>query len=128
MNKAGSLFYYASVVSALPAFENLPSYNVTVEDDFVYITEGQLVEVPINDISAIPEIYNVIRESSPNLVVAMTGKSCSYSSSERIKRAADDSPKAEPAPFIVRPEDKILFYADKTPVLKVRRSISVKNF
>lgn len=100
-------------------FESLSSYNVTLEDNIDSITEAQLAIVQTNDLNAIPEIYNMIRESSPNLIVAVTGKSCAYSSWERVRRATgNESISAQPPGL--RIQDKgVLFYSNGYPKVQV---------
>ena len=117
MNNAGSLTFLPSVEFGLSVFENLSSYNVTIGDDLESVPEGQLVLVQVTDLNAIPEIYNMVKESSPNLIVALTGKSCGYSSSERIKRQAP--PRSDSLHLIINDDKKIRFYADKSPSIKV---------
>jgi hypothetical protein len=87
-----------------------------VEDNLESIAEGQLALIQVTDLNAIPEIYNMVQESSPNLVVALTGKNCGYGSLERAKRSA--SATSNTTHFIINTEE-ILFYAEKNPMIKV---------
>lgn len=118
LNNAGSLTYLTSVESALSVFENLSPYNITVEDDLESITEGQLALIQINDLNAVPDIYNMVRESTPNLIVALTGKSCGYATLERVKRVSGSVNNTK---HLIINQTEILFYADKNPLIKFNK-------
>ncbi|KAL7289921.1 hypothetical protein TKK_0016308 [Trichogramma kaykai] len=128
LNNAGSLTYLPSVESALSVFENLSLYNISysTERDLDSVSEGQLAILQVSDLNAIPEIYNLLRELSPNLKVALTGKTCSHTN-DRIKRQAVDNEKVEKAPVpVIVSEPGILFYSGQAPMIKINKEDAVQ--
>ncbi|XP_066581435.1 V-type proton ATPase subunit S1-like [Prorops nasuta] len=105
------LTYLTAVETPLNAFEDLPLYNQTSKEEIDSISEGHLVFMPVIDLDAISEMYKEIKESTSNVVAAVTGKYCSYSRSERIKRAVGDNNQTA---FIIH-NDKVLFYCSQPP-------------
>ena len=95
LKDGGSLVYLPAVESPLSTFENLRLYNVTVEEELESVSDGQLIITKAADLDDVSETFNMVKESSPNLVAALTGKSCIYSRSERVRRAVNDSTQAE---------------------------------
>ncbi|CAD1475129.1 unnamed protein product [Heterotrigona itama] len=106
-----SLRYFPAVEKAVNTVEDLPSYNQTYNDYVDFISDGQLLIVPISNLDVIPETYKTIKDSSPNLIAILTGKACSYRRSERIKRDTNE-------PFLVA-SNRVLFYASKPLSLKL---------
>lgn len=78
------------------------------------VSEKQLFIMPINNLDIILEIYKTIKESSPNLVVILTGRCCSYRRSERIKRDAS----SDNSTFVVK-SNRVLLYSSQPLSLKV---------
>lgn len=128
LTKLGNLIYLPSVESAYSVFENLPNYNVSREETIEAVTDSHLVIVELADLDGIPDMYKVVQESSNNLVVAVTGKACSYSNPEKIKRSLPiferSKRQAKKEEFIIG-GDQVLMYADKYPMIKV---ICCNNF
>lgn len=117
-HSAGPLTFLPFVESAMESFESLSYYNVSLEDDFEGITDGQLVLVQVSDLNVIPEIHSMVRELYPNLVVAVTGKSCTYAPSDRVKRETPGNNTV--SNFVIR-QKGILLYADKAPSIKFNK-------
>ncbi|XP_043682984.1 V-type proton ATPase subunit S1 [Vespula pensylvanica] len=135
------LAYLPAVENPLSVFEDFPSYNRSYDDNVDSVSDSQLVIKPITTLDAISEIYRSIKDSSPNLIAALTGRSCSYSRSERIRRATVDNnsdtykskdfnPNASVMiyscnisknsnEFIVRGE-KVLLYGSQLPSIKIK--------
>lgn len=139
------LAYLPAVESPLSVFEDYPSYNQSYDDDVDSISDGQLLIKPITTLDAISEIYRSIKDSTPNLIAALTGRSCGYSRSERIRRETvdnnadtykstkDSSPSALATcnncnasigsnEFVVRGE-RVLLYGSQSPAIKVNSFI-----
>lgn len=101
----------------MSVFESMSSYNLTMDDDLESVADNQLALVQATDLDKIPEIYSSMRESSPNLIAALTGRSCIYSRSERVRRAAAEN---ETSLFFNSSDGEVLFYASQPPSIKVR--------
>ena len=115
--KNSGTIYLPAVESPMSVFENLPSYNLTMDDDLETVADNQLAIVAATDLDRIPEIYNSMRESSPNLIAALTGRSCIYSRSERVRRAASENGTFL---FFNKSDGEVLLYASQYPSIKVR--------
>ncbi|KAL2730847.1 V-type proton ATPase subunit S1 [Vespula squamosa] len=140
------LAYLPAVENPLSVFEDFPSYNRSYDDNVDSISDGQLVIKPITTLDAISEIYRSIKDSSPNLIATLTGRSCSYSRSERIRRATiENNSDTYASPntsvmtcinncnnsknsneFIVRGE-RVLLYGSQLPSIKIK-DMDFKNF
>lgn len=101
--------------------EDLSSYNQTYNDYIDSVSDGQLLIMPINNLDVIPETYQTIKDSSPNLIALLTGKSCSYRRSERVKRAATSANDTSD-PFIVS-SGRVLLYSSRALSVKVNLKI-----
>lgn len=108
--------YFPAVEKAVNVVEDLPSYNQTYDDYMDSISEGQLSIVPIMNLDIVPETYKTIKDSSPTLIAILTGRSCSYSRSERVKRDVDV--KNNSTAFIVN-TTRVLLYSSQPLSLKV---------
>lgn len=117
----GSYRFLPAVVHPLSAIKDLPLYNQTsTEDaDTDSIPDGQLVIKPVANLDSIFGLYNAIKNSSPNLVVVLTGKSCNYRRLERTKRDTTLTDGASTVPSIWAKEKYILFYTGEPLVLKM---------
>ncbi|XP_015585471.1 V-type proton ATPase subunit S1 [Cephus cinctus] len=115
LNNGGSLTYLPAVDRPLSVFENIPAYNQTSDDTPEFISDGQLVTVSITNLDTIPEIYKTVQESSPNLLIGLTGRSCSYSRSERTRREV----MAQNDTYFLVTSDRVLLYSSVAPQLKV---------
>ncbi|XP_015179456.1 PREDICTED: uncharacterized protein LOC107067990 [Polistes dominula] len=144
------LAYLPAVESPLSVFEDFSSYNQSYDDNIDTISDGQLVIKPIISLDSISELYRNVKDSSPYLIAALTGRSCSYSRSERTKRANVDNISdtsrnirdtyANPGlkcndnctvgsnntEFIVRGE-RVLLYGSQLPFIKTKDMDSFKN-
>ncbi|KAI4503007.1 hypothetical protein M0802_002051 [Mischocyttarus mexicanus] len=142
------LAYLPAVESPLSVLEDLSSYNQSYNDDTDTVSDGQLVIKPIISLDSISELYRNIKDSSPYLIAALTGRSCSYSRSERTRRAnVDDIPDAlritrdvnsnivcsetcafgnSSTEFIIR-GDRVLLYGSQFPLIKTKNADSFKN-
>ncbi|KAI4479545.1 hypothetical protein M0804_010942 [Polistes exclamans] len=139
------LAYLPAVESPLSVFEDFSSYNQSYDDNIDTISDGQLVIKPIISLDSISELYRNIKDSSPYLIAALTGRSCSYSRSERTKRAnvdtiSDTSRNTRDATsnpesctigdsnteFIIRGE-RVLLYGSQLPLIKTKDMDSFKN-
>ena len=103
---AGTI-YLPAVESPFSVLENLPSYNSTDG-------ENQLEIIEATDFESIAEVYNTLRESSPNVVAALTGRSCIYSRSDRVKRSVENDTS------VFFNKSSVLFYASPYPLIQVR--------
>lgn len=110
------LAYLPAVKSPLSVFEDLSLYNQSYDDNVDSILDGQLVIKPIISLDTISEVYRSIKESSPNLIAALTGRSCSYSRSERVRREITASNSSDK--FIVKGE-RVLLYSSELPYIKL---------
>lgn len=90
LGKSGTLTYLSAVDSAVSVFMNLSSYQVTGRNDIAGIAPGQLAIIKVTSLDNIPKLYRIAQGSSKKLVVAITGKTCSYFNSRRAKRATED--------------------------------------
>ncbi|XP_063988750.1 V-type proton ATPase subunit S1 [Diachasmimorpha longicaudata] len=113
LKKGGSLQYIPAVQSPLSVFENLASYNKSVEEEFDTVSDGQLIITKATDLDSVFETFNMIKESSPNLIAALTGRSCSYSRSDRVRRAVEVKSGNETEFIIARNESRLLARADE---------------
>ncbi|XP_046835886.1 V-type proton ATPase subunit S1 [Vespa crabro] len=142
------LAYLSAVESPLSVFEDFPSYNQSYDDNVDSLSDGQLLIKPITTLDVISEIYRNIKDTTPNLIAALTGRSCGYSRSERTRRAnvennsdtyKDSSPNAPVSTynndcnasinsneFIVRGE-RVLLYGSQSPLIKTK-DMDFKNF
>ena len=121
LNDAGSLTFLTSVDSPLEVFEDLKQTYILsypTEDNLVPVNEGQLAILQISDLTIVPKIYNMLKESSPNLKAALTGRVCSFTLHERFKRAATNESSTDDKSMIIS-NDKVLFYVDKAPVIQI---------
>ncbi|XP_076240622.1 uncharacterized protein LOC143183091 [Calliopsis andreniformis] len=109
-----SLYYFPAVEKAVNVIEDLPSYNHTYNDYMDSISDKQLLIMPINNLDIIPDVYKTIKESSPNLIAILTGRSCSYRRSERVKR---DTP-TDNSTFVVK-SNRVLLYSSQPLLLKI---------
>ncbi|XP_011298466.1 uncharacterized protein [Fopius arisanus] len=112
LKNVGSLQYFPAVDSPLSVFETLSMYNQSVEE-FDTVLEGQLIFTKATDLDAIAGTFNMIKESSPNLIGVLTGGSCSYSRSERVRRAVEVKADNTTEFLIARNESRLLAYADR---------------
>ncbi|XP_034193902.1 uncharacterized protein LOC117610509 [Osmia lignaria lignaria] len=112
-----SLHYYPAVEKAVNTVEDLSSYNQTYNDYIDSVSDGQLLIMPINNLDVIPETYKTIKDSSPNLIALLTGKSCNYRRSERVKRA-DTSANDTSDPFLVS-SGRVLLYSSRALSVKL---------
>ncbi|XP_003708609.1 uncharacterized protein LOC100880959 [Megachile rotundata] len=111
-----SLHYFPAVEEAVNTLEDLSSYNQTYNDYVDSVSDGQLLIMPISNLDVIPETYKTIKESSPNLIAVLTGKSCSYRRFERVKRAdTDDKEKLQNFTVTM---DRVLMYASRPLMIK----------
>ncbi|XP_015112995.1 uncharacterized protein LOC107038412 [Diachasma alloeum] len=113
LKKGGSLQYLPAVQSPLSVFENLSSYNQSVEEELDTVSDGQLIITKATDLDSVFETFNMIKESSPNLIAALTGRSCSYSRSERVRRAAEAKADNQTEFIIARNESRLLAHAQQ---------------
>ncbi|XP_046750623.1 V-type proton ATPase subunit S1-like [Diprion similis] len=111
----GPCDYVPSVEAPLSILEDLEEYNISREKPEA-IEDGQAFIVSISEISAVPELYRNLLAVNPNLIAVVTGASCSYSRSERTRRAVAAKDDTDVILFYV---DRILFYA--------KSGISVKS-
>ncbi|CAK9807771.1 V-type proton ATPase subunit S1 [Anthophora quadrimaculata] len=111
-----SLRYFPAVEKAVNTLEDLPSYNQTYSDYVDSVSDGQLLIMPISNLDIIPETYKSIKDSTPNLVALLTGKSCTYRRSERVKR--DSSGNDASKHFIVS-SNRVLLYSSQPLSLKM---------
>ncbi|KOC63704.1 V-type proton ATPase subunit S1 [Habropoda laboriosa] len=111
-----SLRYFPAVEKAVNTVEDLPSYNQTYNDYVDSVSDGQLLIVPISNLDIIPETYKTIKDSSPNLIALLTGKSCSYRRSERIKR---DTPGKDASKHFIVSSNRVLLYSSQPLSLKI---------
>lgn len=118
-NYTSSPVYLPAVDSPLYAFENLSFYNYSTKVKPELISDGQLVVTRVTDLNAIFETYKTVRESSPNLITVLTGRSCSYGRSERTRR--DTSVRDDTSKFLVS-TDRVLLYSSEGLHLKVSQS------
>lgn len=109
------LAYLPAVQSPLPVFEDLSLYNQSYDDNIDSISDGQLVIKPIITLNTISEVYKPIKESSPNVIAALTGRSCSYSRSERVTRAAAVNNDVVPFNIV---NERVLLYSSEFPYIK----------
>ncbi|XP_054001568.1 V-type proton ATPase subunit S1-like [Hylaeus anthracinus] len=112
-----SLKYFPAVEKAVNVVEDLPSYNQTYDDYTDSKSEGQLSIMPITNLDIVPETYKTIKESSPNLIAILTGRSCSYSRSERVKR--DTSTLSSNSSAFIASSERILLYSSQALSLKL---------
>lgn len=110
-----SLYYFPAVEKAVNAIEDFPLYNQTSTDYTDSIAKGQLLITPVGNLDVIPGMYQTMRDSSPNLIAILTGKSCSYRRSERLKR---DVPTDKNSIFVVS-SPRVLLYSSGPLSLKV---------
>ena len=110
-----SLYYFPAVEEAVNAIEDFPLYNQTSTDYTDSIAKGQLLITPVGNLDVIPGMYQTIRDSSPNLIAILTGKSCGYRRSERLKR---DAPVDKNSTFVVSSQ-RVLLYSSERLSLKV---------
>ncbi|XP_076631287.1 uncharacterized protein LOC143346748 [Colletes latitarsis] len=111
-----SLNYFPAVEKAVNAVEDLPSYNQTYNDYMDSISEGQLSIMSISNLDIISETYKTIKDSSPTLIAILTGRSCSYSRSERVKR--ETTAENNSTAFIVVSK-RVLLYSSQALSLKL---------
>ncbi|CAK9824647.1 V-type proton ATPase subunit S1 [Anthophora retusa] len=111
-----SLRYFPAVEKAVNTVEDLPSYNQTYSDYVDSVSDGQLLIMPISNLDIIPETYKSIKDSTPNLVALLTGKSCTYRRSERVKRDASGNDASKH--FIVS-SNRVLLYSSQPLSLKM---------
>ncbi|XP_076759443.1 V-type proton ATPase subunit S1 [Xylocopa sonorina] len=110
-----SLHYFSAVEKAVNTIEDLPMYNQTYNDYVDVVPDGQLLIVPINNLDIIPETYKAVKDSNPNSIAVLTGKSCSYRRSERVKRDANED--ASTKPFKIA-SNRVLLYSSQPLVIK----------
>ncbi|CAL7938470.1 unnamed protein product [Xylocopa violacea] len=110
-----SLHYFSAVEKAVNTIEDLPMYNQTYNDYVDVVPDGQLLIVPINNLDIIPETYKAVKDSNPNSIAVLTGKSCSYRRSERVKRDANENTTVKP--FKVS-SSRVLLYSSRALLLK----------
>lgn len=115
-----SLHYFPAVEKAVNTIEDLPSYNQTYNDYVDSVSDRQLLIVPISNLDVVPETFKTIKDSSPNLIAVLTGKSCSYRRSERVKR---ESVGNDTDPFIVS-SNRVLLYSRHALSLKLEEKNS----
>lgn len=110
-----SLYYFPAVEKAVNAIEDFPLYNQTSTDYTDSIAKGQLLITPVGNLDVIPGMYKTLRDSSPNLIAILTGRSCGYRRSERLKREA---PTDNNSTFVVSSQ-RVLLYSSQRLSLKV---------
>ncbi|XP_033322202.2 uncharacterized protein LOC117218149 [Megalopta genalis] len=110
-----SFYYYPAVETAVNVIEDLPSYNTTYADYTDAISEGQLSVMTISNLDIVPQTYEALKESSPNLTAILTGRLCSYRQSERVKREATEN---NTNPFTLQTA-RVLFYASESLLLQI---------
>lgn len=71
----------------------------------------------IEDINDDHELNMILKDTDPGTCVALTGKQCRYSQTERIKRETSTE---ESEDFKID-MDRFLFYSSKTPLFNVRK-------
>ncbi|KAK2575303.1 hypothetical protein KPH14_008152 [Odynerus spinipes] len=95
------------------------------KEDLRQATKGNLlaylpaVQSPLSafeGLDIISEIYRNIKESSPNLIGVLTGRSCGYSRSERVRRDTDTN--SNSTEFIIT-EGRVLLYSSELPSIKL---------
>ncbi|XP_008559996.1 V-type proton ATPase subunit S1 [Microplitis demolitor] len=124
LKKFGSLQYIPEVDRPFMIIETLPFYNQSSDEDLNSVSNGQLVINRANDLDFVFETFKMLKESSPYLLGILTGKTCTLSRPDRIKRAAAT---AEPLaqndtdPIFVQSE-RVLFYLEKPPALQMKGS------
>nr|XP_031842941.1 uncharacterized protein LOC116431521 [Nomia melanderi] len=109
-----SVYYFPAVETAVNVIEDLPFYNTTYTDYTDSISEGQLSVMTISNLDTVPQTYETLKESNPNLTAILTGRLCSYRQSERVKRdvAEDDDS------FVVQ-SDRVLLYSSQRLLMKI---------
>lgn len=110
-----------SVESPLSVFGSLSVYNITansLKESFAFdrINEGHITLTNVSNFDDIFHMSNTVKESNPNTVIVITGKSCKLLTTERVKRSIHSSKKA--SNFLIQTK-AILFSADTAPSLKV---------
>ncbi|XP_078053220.1 V-type proton ATPase subunit S1 [Augochlora pura] len=110
-----SFYYYPAVETAVNVIEDLPSYNTTYADYTDAISEGQLSVMTISNLDVVPQTYEALKESSPNLTAILTGRLCSYRQSERVKRDVTEN---DTNAFTLQTA-RVLFYASEPLLLKI---------
>ena len=110
-----SLYYFPAVEKAVNAIKDFPLYNQTSTDYTDSIAKGQLLITPVGNLDVIPGLYKTMRDSSPNLIAILTGRSCGYRRSERLKR---DAPTDNNSTFVVSSQ-RVLLYSSQRLSLKV---------
>lgn len=75
----------------------------------------------IEDINDDHELNMVLKDTDSSECIALTGKQCRYSQSERIKREAAENNTAE---FGIR-TDRILFYSSKSLLFEVKQLLDL---
>lgn len=115
----GSLVYCPMVGAPISVFEELTYYNFTTEEELDSLTKGQLNLRSVSNLEGIVKTYNAMRESSPNLVAALTGLFCRFARPDRIKRTVTDEPTpVPPSGAIMINGSRILMYASEKPTLE----------
>ena len=110
-----SMYYFPAVEKAVNAIEDFPLYNQTSTDYTDSIAKGELLITPVGNLDVIPGMYQMMRDSSPNLIAILTGRSCGYRRSERLKR---DTPTDKNSTFVVSSQ-RVLLYSSGRLSLKV---------
>ncbi|XP_012257601.1 uncharacterized protein LOC105686914 [Athalia rosae] len=113
-----TIYYFPAVDSPLSTLSNLKSYNVSTDDKPESIDDGQVYIVTVANLSTIPELYKSFKALNSEVHVVVTGESCSYSRSERSKRAV--TVRAEPE--LIVQVDKILLYSSQGIYVKFPES------
>ncbi|XP_076301402.1 uncharacterized protein LOC143219272 [Lasioglossum baleicum] len=86
-----SYYYFPAVESAVNVIEDLPSFSTIYGKYSNATSKVQLMYTPISSLDFVQEIYDTLKETSPNLTAILTGMVCSYGQSNRVKREANNN-------------------------------------
>ncbi|XP_076650460.1 uncharacterized protein LOC143357757 [Halictus rubicundus] len=110
-----SYYYFPAVESAVNVIEDLPSFSTIYGKYSNATSKVQLMYTPISSLDFVQEIYDTLKETSPNLTAILTGMVCYYGQSNRVKREANSN---ATSPFTVKTEQTLL-YASEPLQLKI---------
>lgn len=110
-----SYYYFPAVESAVNVIEDLPSFSTIYGKYSNATSKVQLMYTPISSLDYVQEIYDTLKETSPNLTAILTGMVCYYGQSNRVKREANTN---ATSPLIVI-TNRTLLYASEPLQLKI---------
>lgn len=105
---------FSAVESPVEAFEKLPGYNWTKEDNVEIIMESQMVFKEVTNLSTIRQTSEVALKWNPNLIIAVTGNSCEHfndTKSRRSRRAVTEKPEVKADNAVTVSSKGVLMYA-----------------